>query len=246
MSRLGGRTILVVGGGSGIGRAAALAYLDAGARVTVVEHSSELAATLRADTSGRLEIVEGDGAEPDVLAAAVAAARGATGLDHLTCCVGVFDGYASIRELDADRLLATAERAWRLNVLSALLAAHAAWPALREARGSLTLTLSESAFRPAGGGVLYGSAKWALRGVVDHLAADLAPDVRVNGVAPGGTTATRFAGDGVDRDERIAAATLLCTTPTPADHAAAYLHLADPATSRVVTGQVLLTNGGSR
>ncbi|WP_409186583.1 SDR family oxidoreductase [Amycolatopsis sp. VS8301801F10] len=246
----------MVGGGSGIGRAAALAYLGAGARVTVVERSAELAAALRKETDDRVTVVVGDGTRPDVLAAGVASAGGGGGLDHLTCCVGVFDHYASLRQLDTAQLLAAAEETWRLNVLSALLAAHAAWPALRETGGSITLTLSESAFRPVGGGVLYGSSKWALRGVVQHLAADFAPAVRVNGVAPGGTTDTRFSGldalgqsarsvaDSVGRADRIAAGTLLGTAPTPADHAAAFLHLADPVAARVVTGQVLLVDGG--
>ena len=90
----------------------------------------------------------------------------------------------------------------------------------------MTLTLSESAFHPVGGGVLYGSSKWALRGVLSHLAVDLAPDIRVNAVAPGGPTGTRFGGlaaldqtqtaDRVDgRDERIASGTLLRATPGP-------------------------------
>jgi NAD(P)-dependent dehydrogenase (short-subunit alcohol dehydrogenase family) len=249
--------MLVVGGGSGIGRGASLAYLAEGARVTVVERSAELAAGLREDTADRIQVVVGDATEPEVLETAVAAAAAEGGFDHLTCCVGVFDHYASLRELTVEQLVAAAEETWRVNVLAALLAVRVAWPALEDGGGSITLTLSESAFRPVGGGVLYGSSKWALRGVVQHLAVDLAPKVRVNGVAPGGTAGTRFAGldalgeaarsvaDSVGRDERIAAGTLLRTTPTATDHAAAFLHLADPAASRAVTGQVLTVDGGA-
>lgn len=86
---------------------------------------------------------------------------------------------------------------------------------------------------------------------------ELAPEVRVNGVAPGGTTATRFGGlttlgqtqtaDQVEgRDDRIAAGTLLGVVPRPEDHAGAYLYLADPHTSRVTTGIVINTDGGRR
>ncbi|MEV6903308.1 SDR family NAD(P)-dependent oxidoreductase [Amycolatopsis sp. NPDC051372] len=115
------------------------------------------------------------------------------------------------------------------------MAVNAAWTALRDARGSVTLTLSKSAFHPVGGGVLYGSSKWALRGVVQHLSVDLAPAVRVNGVAPGGTSGTRFSGltalGGAEstverragRSERIAAGTLLKTTAAPEDHAGAFV-----------------------
>lgn len=257
MSRLSGLGALVVGGGSGIGRAAALAYFAEGARVTVVERSPGLADALEADTEGQIRTLVGDGTVPAVLEEAVARATSAGTLDHLTCCVGVFDHYASLRELPIDRLVAAGEEVWRVNVMSSLLAVRIAWPQLSYSRGSVTLTLSESAFGARGGGVLYGSSKWALRGVVQHLASDLAPEVRVNGIAPGGTADTRFAGiealgksdhsvsDVQGRDERIAAANLLHTTPTPEDHAATFVHLADPKTSRVVTGQVLLTNGGS-
>jgi 2,3-dihydroxy-2,3-dihydrophenylpropionate dehydrogenase len=255
--RLGGIGALVTGGGSGIGRAVVAGYVAEGARVTVLERSTEHAAALRARHGDAVTVVCGDATDSADLDAAVAAASGPTGtLDNLTCCVGVFDGYVSLRELAVDRLLSAAEQIWRLNVLSTLLAVNRAYPALRAARGSVTLTLSGSGFRPEGGGVLYGSSKWALRGVVDHLAKDLAPDVRVNGVAPGGTAGTKLGGppalaglvEGADRvsgrSERIRAGTALDVLPEPEDHAAAYVYLADPAGARIVTGAVINTDGG--
>lgn len=258
--RLAGLGILVVGGGSGIGRAAVLAYLREGARLTVVERSPENAAALRESVGARpIEVIEGDGTHPAVLADAVArATAGDRRLDQLTCCVGVFDHYATLRELSADELFTAGEEIWRVNVLGTFAAIRAAWPELRANRGSITLTLSESAFRPAGGGVLYGSTKWALRGAVHHLAVDFAPDVRVNGVAPGGTSGTRFAGlaalgedtrsvaESAGRDARIAAGTLLGLTPAPEDHGAAFVYLADPVAARVLTGQIINTDGGQR
>ena len=140
-------------------------------------------------------------------------------------------------------------------VYSALLAVQRAQPELAAARGSVTLTLSSSAFYPDGGGVLYGSSKWALRGMVAHLAREFAPDIRVNGVAPGGTGGTKLAGlrsldqqftaDQVaGRDERIKYGTLLGVTPMPSDHAGAYIYLAAPARARSVTGAVINTDGG--
>ncbi|WP_326834742.1 SDR family NAD(P)-dependent oxidoreductase [Amycolatopsis rhabdoformis] len=251
---LAGLSILVSGGGSGIGRAATLAYLREGAAVTVVERSPAHAAELRAAAGSLpLEVVVGDATAPEVLAEAVATAGR---VDQLTCCVGVFDHYTSIRDLSVAELVTAAREIWQVNVLGALAAVRTAWPALEQARGSVTLTLSESAFHPVGGGVLYGSSKWALRGVVQHLAADLAPAVRVNGVAPGGTSGTRFSGlsalgraestveDRGGRSDRIAATTLLRTAATPEDHAGAFVYLADPVAARVVTGVVINTDGG--
>jgi 2,3-dihydroxy-2,3-dihydrophenylpropionate dehydrogenase len=200
-------------------------------------------------------VVVGDATDPAAVREAVAAAARDGGLDHLTCCVGTFDYYASLRELDAVRLTAAASEIWTTNVYSVLLAVNCAFPGLRAAHGSITITLSESAFRAGGGGVLYGSSKWAPRGVVAHLAKDLAPDVRVNGVAPGGTGGTHLGGlaslgqhttaDQVrERDDRIRAANLLNVLPMPADHAGAYLYLADPEASRVCTGMIIRTDGG--
>ncbi|MGW2184029.1 hypothetical protein ACWCXX_39935 [Streptomyces sp. NPDC001732] len=67
-----------------------------------------------------------------------------------------------------------------MNVLTAL---QAAYPEFARARGCLTHTLSESAFHRMGGGALYGAATWARRGTVAHRPVDLAPAVRVNGIA---------------------------------------------------------------
>lgn len=252
--RLEGQRILLAGGGSGIGRAVASAYAEHGAIVTVLERSPDNAREL----SGHgIDVVVGDATNAGVLAGAVDRASGGFGLDNLTCCVGVFDYYVSLRSMTPAQLTVAADEIYRVNVLSTLMAIQAGLPALQQVRGSVTLTLSESAFHPVGGGVLYGSSKWALRGVVSHLAADLAPEVRVNAVAPGGTTGTRFGGltalgqtqtaDQIEgRDERIASGTLLDVTPRPEDHAGAYVYLADRVAARVTTGVVINTDAGRR
>ncbi|MGW5694316.1 SDR family NAD(P)-dependent oxidoreductase, partial [Streptomyces asiaticus] len=123
--------VLVVGGGAGIGKGATLAYLDQGAVVTVVERSEHHAAALRRETEGRpLEVVIGDATSPAVLYQALSQAINTIGgLDHLTCCVGVFDHYASLRELSVDQLVKAAEEIWRVNVLATLVAVRIAWPA---------------------------------------------------------------------------------------------------------------------
>jgi NAD(P)-dependent dehydrogenase (short-subunit alcohol dehydrogenase family) len=254
---LQGMSTLVTGGGSGIGRGVVDAYVAAGALVTVVERSTDNAEGLLRDYAGNVTVVVGDATDPGVLDDAVGAAqRGASQLDNLTCCVGVFDYYASVRELDAQQLLAASAEIWRLNVASTLLAVNRAYPSLRSARGSITLTLSESAFRGVGGGVLYGSSKWALRGAVSHLAADLAPDVRVNAVAPGGTEGTRLGGlstlghtrtaDQIPgRADRIKSSNLLQVVAEPHDHAAAYVYLASRG-ARVCTGVVINTDGSGQ
>jgi NAD(P)-dependent dehydrogenase (short-subunit alcohol dehydrogenase family) len=256
--RLAHQSVLVIGGGSGIGRAAATALHREGATVTVLERSAASTQDLVDDLGpDRLHGVTGDGTEPSDLVRAVAAATAAGGrLDNLTCCVGVFDHYADIFDLTPEELVHAAQEIWRINVLGTLQAVHAAVAPLRSSRGSITLTLSESAFHPVGGGVLYGSSKWALRGVVQQLSARLAPDIRVNAVAPGGTTGTRFGGltslgladrtveHSEGRDERIAAGSLLRTAPGPEDHAGCYTFLADRTAAATLTGQIINSDGG--
>lgn len=262
MSALRGRRILVTGGGSGIGRAVSIAYAEAGAVVTVLERSAEFADSLEREAHGRIQAVVGDATDAGAVQEALSVAAPDARLDNLTLCVGVFDNRQSLRALDADQLARASEEIWRVNVRSALEAVRCAIPHLQATAevgrpSSITLTLSESALYPVGGGVLYGSSKWALRGMVGHLAADLAPLIRVNAVAPGGTTNTRLAGlsslhqtqtaDRVPgRDERIAAGALLEVTARPEDHAGAYCYLADPVAARIVTGVVIPTDGGRR
>ncbi len=73
-----------------------------------------------------------------------------------------------------------------VNVKGYLLAVEASWRELVKTRGSVVMTLSNSAFYPNGGGPLYTASKHACRGLVLELAYELAPKVRVNGVAAGG------------------------------------------------------------
>ncbi|OZD80359.1 SDR family oxidoreductase [Rhodococcus sp. 05-2256-B2] len=254
-NRLTGCNILVLGGGSGIGRGAAEGYRRAGAHVTVVERSAQNARRLSQEAD--VSVIVGDATSPAVVGDAIRSVVESRGsIDNLTCCVGVFDHYASLRTLTDQEFEQAAEEMWRVNVLSTLHSVKQAWASLQEAGGSVTLTLSESAFHPTGGGVLYAASKWALRGAVSHLATDFAPRVRVNGVAPGGTTGTAFSGlqalrqdhvtvDAVEgREERIAGGSLMGFAATPDDHAAAYVYLADPVGARVVTGTVINSDGG--
>lgn len=256
---LRGLHILVTGGGSGIARAAAERYDGEGAVVTVLNRSASGAESVSSASDGRIRTLVGDATDPEVLRQAITLASDESGhLNHLTCGVGIFDNYARITDLSASELMGAAQESWTVNVLSAFLAVTLAAEALRASgNGSVTLTLSESAFNATGGGVLYGSSKWALRGAIEHLAAELAPDIRVNGVAPGGTSGTRFGGlqslgqtltaDKVEgRDDRVAAGTLLERIATPEDHSGAYRLLADPVDSRSITGAIIRSDGGRR
>ncbi|HKI39465.1 MAG TPA: 3-(cis-5,6-dihydroxycyclohexa-1,3-dien-1-yl)propanoate dehydrogenase [Mycobacterium sp.] len=253
---LEGRRALVVGAGSGIGRAVVDAFLGEGARVAVLERDPDKCAAL---STAHPEVVTtaGDATTriPNDLAVA-AAVEAFGGLDVLVNCVGVFDFYRSIEDLDADVLDGAFDEIFRVNVKSHLHSVKSALPALRQSEHAvILLTESTSAYYPGRGGVLYVASKFAVRGLVTALAHDLAPGVRVNGIAPGGTLGTDLRGvaslgsaersmsDTPERAGELAARVPLEIALTGEDHAWSYVFLASDR-SRGITGGVVHSDGG--
>src|SRR5262249_53461114 len=140
-------------------------------------------------------VYRGDSTSAGDTAAAVAAAvAGLGGLDVLVNCVGIFDFYRGLSDLSDDELDVAFDEMFAANVKGPLVAVQAAIGELRAHHGSVVLTVSTSGFYPGRGGVLYVASKFAVRGCVIALAHELAPDIRVNGVAPGGTIGTELTG----------------------------------------------------
>ena len=253
---LADKRALVVGAGSGIGRAVVDAFLAEGAKVAVLERDPEKCAALRAELP-EVPVIDGDATQRAPNDRAVAAAVAAFGgLDTLVHCVGVFDFYRGIADLDADTLPAAFDEMFTANVLSPLQSVKAALPALQAQPGaSIVLTESASSFYPGRGGVLYVASKFAVRGLVATLAHELAPGIRVNGVAPGGTLHTDLRGlstldqhdtrlaDTPNRAEELAARTPLHVALSGADHAAGYVFFASDR-SRGITGDTVHPDGG--
>src|SRR2546430_2021630 len=101
---LEGKRALVVGAGSGIGRAVVDAFRAEGAKVAVLEHDSSKCQRLRQE-SPDVPVIEGDAVTHEANEHAVSAAVDAFGgLDVLVNCVGVFDFYKGIADIDADGL----------------------------------------------------------------------------------------------------------------------------------------------
>ncbi|CAM3417823.1 3-(cis-5,6-dihydroxycyclohexa-1, 3-dien-1-yl)propanoate dehydrogenase [Mycobacterium colombiense] len=253
---LEGKRALVVGAGSGIGRAVLAAFAAEGANVAVLERDPQKCDALRQQLP-QVPVVEGDATTREANDRAVAAAADAFGgLDTLVNCVGVFDFYRGLGDIEADALPDAFDEMFRTNVLSHLQSVKAAMAALRRGSGSsIVLTESASSFYPGRGGVLYVSSKFAVRGLVSALAHELAPDIRVNGVAPGGTLNTDLRGlsslgldatrldDSPDRASEIAARTPLRVALTGEDHAWSYVFLASER-SRGITGETVRPDGG--
>jgi phthalate 3,4-cis-dihydrodiol dehydrogenase len=252
---LGGKRALIVGAGSGIGRAVHDAFVAEGAAVGVLERDAEKAAALQGENPATAVVV-GDArsaADNDAAVAATVECHG--GLDVLVSCVGIFDFYRGVRDLGREELLAAFDELFHVNVASILVGVQAALDELTANHGSIVLTSSTSGFHPGRGGVLYVASKFAVRGLVVALAHELAPEIRVNAVAPGGTLGTDLRGpaalglagstlgDRPGREEELRARTPLAVALTPADHAASYVFLASDA-ARGITGTFLHPDGG--
>jgi phthalate 3,4-cis-dihydrodiol dehydrogenase len=253
---LAGKRALVVGAGSGIGRAVIDAFAAEGAKVAVLERDHHKCEQLRRELSD-VPVVEGDAVSHDANKRAVSTAVDAFGgLDTLVNCVGIFDFYRGILDIAADDLPVAFDEMFRTNVLSHLQSVKAAVPALQAGTGSsIVLAESASSFYPARGGVLYVSSKFAVRGLVSTLAHELAPRIRVNGVAPGGTLNTDLRGlaslglDGTRLDDTahrardLAARTPLHVALSGEDHAWSFVFLAADR-SRGITGETIHSDGG--
>ena len=247
MSKTQGRSDVVTGGASGIGLAIVTAFRALGDHVVSldIEDSSE------ANVS-----VNGDVREPSSSAAAVAEALDARGcLDVFVANAGIHDGGAGFG-LAADELNAVARRVMDIDVLGYILGAQAAASALTASQGSMIFTLSDSTFLAGqtGAGVAYTAAKYAAHGVMKWCAHSLAPNVRVNAVAPGGVVtglqavSATGSGRGLFKDaeakrEVIRSRNPLGTVLEPSEVAQLYVFLASDA-ARGMTGEVLRPDGG--
>lgn len=242
---LRGRTALVTGAAGGIGAAVVRRFLAEGARVVAFDRAPAGPAD-----DDRLARLQGDVRDaPDLARAVALAVDRFGGLDVLVANAGIYDGRRALRSLTADQLGAAFDELFAVNVKGVLLAAHAAAGALAARRGSIVVTGSISGSRAGFGGALYVASKHAVEGLVRQLALELAPDVRVNAVAPG-YVPTGLAGPAAWGDDASAptpgpdpASLPLRTLTTPDDLADAYVFLA--AHARTVTGTVVTVDAGS-
>ena len=250
-SRLGpaaGSTVLVIGGCGGIGRALVAAASALDIRVVLMDLPSSLE---------RRGIAAGPNAIPvdlrDENSIASAFARiGETGakLDGIAVCSGYTSGYDRIADLET----ATFDDVLSGNLRGPVLAMRAAAPYL-ENNASIVLLTTGIGQIGAPGYAAYGASKAALNAITRILAAELAPSVRVNGVAPGAVD-TAFirggygAGAGETGDpERIDTDEYVKLVPlgrmgVPDDVVGPMLFLLSDA-ARHITGQVLHVNGGA-
>ena len=106
-------------------------------------------------------------------------------LDTFVGNAGLFDYGARLVDMPIEALDRGFDELFAINVKGYLLGVKAAIEALTEASGNVVLTASLSSRNAGVGGAVYTASKHAVVGLVEQLAFELAPAVRVNGVAPG-------------------------------------------------------------
>ncbi|MBV9248608.1 MAG: 3-(cis-5,6-dihydroxycyclohexa-1,3-dien-1-yl)propanoate dehydrogenase [Acetobacteraceae bacterium] len=257
MRRLEGQVALVTGGGSGIGQAVVSRFIEEGARVCVMERVPERAEALPSQFGAAVAAIHGNVAELADNKRAVAETLNAFGrLDVFVANAGIFDVYAKIADLAEEDLARAYEELFSVNVKGCLFGVKAALPELRQTSGSIIFTASVAGMNSGGGGALYTASKHAVVGLIRELAIELAPEIRVNGVAPGGTMtdlrglealgnddSSQFANPAIE--ERIRAGNPLRLALQPDDLAAAYVFLASRREARGITGTVVTVDAGA-
>ena len=249
MSRqLEGKTALITGAASGIGRAVAARFLSEGANVVAFDR---VASSPECDFQARTYAsVVGDvrSAEDNRHAVELAVSRFGR-LDIFVGNAGLYDNRRAFRSFSAPELDAAFDELFGVNVKGYLLGALAAADALAKARGCILFTSSVSGARAGFGGALYVAAKHAVNGLTKQLALELAPDIRVNAVAPGYVPTGLRGLESLGQDASITGPAPsqmpLQTVPTADDFAAAYVFLASDACTRTATGTVLALDGGA-
>lgn len=179
-----GKTAIVTGAGSGIGRAAAIQLGREGARVIVVDMIQERLDQLVADKP-KLDLipVSADLTEDDAIARVIAAANGK--LDVLVNNAGIMDNFESVAEVDDS----TWNKVFAVNLVSVMKLMRAAIPIMQKAgKGAIVNVVSEASLRGSAAGAAYTASKHAVVGLTKNTALFYAADgIRTNAVAPGAT-----------------------------------------------------------
>lgn len=245
---LAGKAALVTGGASGIGLALATLYARAGAAVAINHladdpRGPEAVARLAAE-GHRVIAAPGDVGDADDAPRMVRDAVDALGrLDFLANNAGT---PATRQPIDFPDLDAIDEAFWArilaVNLMGPFRCAKAAAPALKATRGAIVNTASVAGTSAIGSSIPYAASKGALVNLTRTLAKALAPEVRVNAVAPGFVLSPWTREWGEERKQASIEKALLRRACTPEDIAEAMFFLT--AAAGMVTAQTLVVDGG--
>lgn len=240
--RFAGKTVIVTGAGSGIGRATASRIAREGGRVIGVDISQERLDEFKDSLSdAQIEVVAGDISNDESVAKIVDVAG--TRIDGLANIAGIMDNMTPVHEVDD----ATWNRVMNVNVVGTMKLMRAVVPKMLEQKaGSIVNITSEAGLRGSAAGAAYTASKHAVIGLTKSSAfAYTGTGIRVNAVAPGGVATNIEAKfDSPMFLDRFGVASAVMPAPTTADQLAASITflLSDDGTN--VNGAILPSDGG--
>ena len=245
---LAGRCALVTGGASGIGLAITTQIGRNGGTVAVNflpddPRGPETVSKLNADGIKCIEAPGNVAIAGDAERMVEAAVQKLGRLDFLAANAGTPNSRRAIPPRDLDLMT---EEFWntilQTNLLGVFRCANAAAPALKAAKGAIVNTASIAGINRAGSSLAYGASKAGVVNMTQNLARALAPDVRVNAVAPGAVDSSwMIEWTNEERSQSVDRA-LLKRRCTPNDIAEVVLFLGFGAA--MVTGQTITVDGG--
>src|SRR5579859_7120064 len=240
MTRLNGKTAVITGGATGIGRAAAKRFIEEGAFVYIFGRRQEALDAAVADLGPNARAVKGsvsNEADLDRLYAAVKAERGTLDIVFANAGAG---SMAKLGEITAEHI----DEHFDTNVKGTIFTIQKALPLMGEG-GSVILTGSSAGTTGAPGMTAYSASKAAVRNLARTWAEDLkGTGIRVNVLSPG-PTATELAKEalGEEAQKPYGARTRLLRMADPAEIAAAAAFLASDDSS-FMTASELAVDGG--
>jgi len=186
MGRLQGRSAVITGAASGIGRAAARIFAAEGARVVCVDRAETVADTAKAVTEagGQAVAMAGDAADEAFVRSYIERAVAEFGgLDVIWANAGISGGWTPMHEQDA----AHWAEILRVNLIGHFLAfKHAAPIMVAKGKGSIIMTASVAGIRSGAGGMPYSASKAGVISLAQTAANELyGTGVRVNAICPG-------------------------------------------------------------